>query len=146
MHEPFLTCRVHSNYKQYHSPSVSGGQLQSSVERPCPGESVTFTCTLSSTAHQWVVSSLNIDRTFAPSGLGNVILDSPFEFAVTEVVPGTSITSTATVNATADLNGTLVLCQDGNLVLQGQNSTLNLRGEHGMCVHVFGTISYLSGP
>ena len=130
MHEPFPTCWVLGNYKQCHSPSVSDGQLQSSVERPCPGETVTFTCTLSSLSHQWVVSSLNIDRTFAPVGLGNVIPDGPFEFNVTEVVPGTSITSTATFNATANLNGTLVLCQDGNLVLPNQNATIILRGEH----------------
>ena len=138
MHEPFPTCWVLGNYKQCHSLSVSGAELQSSVERPCPGEQVTFTCTLSSTVHQWVVASLNIDRTLAPVGLGNVIPDPPFEFNVTESVPGTSITSTATVNATIVLNGTLVLCRDGNLVLPAQNSTLNLRGEHGMCVYVFG--------
>ena len=117
------------NYKQCHSPSVSGAQLQSSVERPCPGETVTFTCTLSSTSHQWVVSSLNIVRTFAPVDLGNVISDPPFEFNVTEVVPGTSITSTATFNATANLNNTLILCRDGNLVLPNQNATIILRGE-----------------
>ena len=58
--------------------------------------------------------------------------DPPFQFAVTEVVPGTSITSTATVNVTEDLNGTLIVCEDGNLVLPGQNSTINLRGELGM--------------
>ena len=138
MHELFPTCWVLGNYKQCHSLSVSGDQLQSSVERPCPGERVTFTCTLSSLSHQWVVSSLNIVRTFAPVGLGDVISDGPFEFNVTEVVPGTSVTSTATLNATLNLNGTLVLCRDGNQVLSDQNSILNLRGEHGMCVHVFG--------
>ena len=113
--------------------SVSGAQLQSSVERPCPGETVTFTCTLSSPAHHWVVSSLGIVRSLAPvSQQDGMILDPPFQFAVTEVVPGTSITSTATVNITEGLNGTLVLCQDGNLVLPDQSTTINLQGEHGI--------------
>ena len=46
------------------------------------------------------------------------------------MVPGTSITSTATVNVTANLNSILVLCEDGNMVLPNQNATINLRGEH----------------
>ena len=137
MHEPFPTCLVLGNYKQYHSPPVSGAQLQSSVERPCPRESVTFTCTVSSVGHQWQVPSRGITEDLLPSSLGRVISGPPFQFTVTEVVSGTSITSTATVNATEDLNGTLVLCRDGVGMEPEQNSTLNLRGEHGMCVHVF---------
>ena len=94
---------------------------------------MTFTCTLSSTAHRWSVPSLGIYRSLAPSSQQDgMISDLPFQFAVTEVVPGTSITSTATVNVAANLNGTLVLCQDGNLVLPSQNTTINLRGEHGI--------------
>ena len=108
--------------------SVSDAQLQSSVERPCPGESVTFTCTVPSLAHRWKVPSLNISQTLVPSSLPQ--FDHPFEFNVTEAVTGKSITSTATANATADLNGTLVLCEDGNLILPKQNTTIRLRGEH----------------
>ena len=111
--------------------SVSGAQLQSSVERQCPGESVTFTCTISSVGHQWDIPSLGISRSLLPRDQGRVISDhSPFQFTVTEVVPGTSITSTATVNANADLNGTLVVCRDGVGMLPDQNITINLRGEH----------------
>ena len=40
-----------------------------------------------------------------------------------------SITSTATVNATTDLNGTLVVCQDGVGMLPEQNSTIIVAGE-----------------
>ena len=98
------------------------------MERPCPGEQMVFTCTVPSLAHQWKIPSLNITQTLALSSQPQS--DHPFEFNVTEVVPGTSITSTATVNVTADLNGTLVLCKDGNLVLLNQNTTINLRGEH----------------
>jgi len=90
---------------------------------------VTFTCTLPSLAHRWSVPSIAISRSLTPGDLGQVISDPPFQFSVTEVVLGTSITSTATVTATRDLNGTLVLCQDGLGTLpDNQNSTINLRG------------------
>ena len=111
------------------SLSVSGTQLQSSVERPCPRESVTFTCTMSSLGHDWQIPSLNISRGLLHRNKDMVFSDPPFQFTVTEVVPGTSITSTATINVTEDLNSTLVVCRDGLLVLPDQNSTINLRGE-----------------
>ena len=53
--------------------------------------------------------------------------DPPFQFSVTELRTCTSITSTATVTTTSDLNGTLVLCQDGIGMLPDQNSTITLR-------------------
>ena len=127
-------------YTNYHSSlqrclfSVSGAELQSSVERPCPGESVTFTCTISSVGHQWDISSLGISRSLLPRDQGRVISDHPpFHFNVTEVMTGVSIASTATVNATADLNGTRVVCRDGVGTLPDQSSIINLRGEHACC-------------
>jgi len=110
--------------------SVSCAQLQSSVERPCPGQNVTFTCTIPSLAHWWEVPSLGITpRSLTPSDLNGVSPDPPFQFAVIEVIPGTSITSTATVTATANLNGTNVFCRDGNLVLPDpQNATIVVIG------------------
>ena len=110
--------------------SVSGAQLQSSVERPCPGESITFTCTISSLAHRWRVSVFGITRSLVPGDQGGVISEPPFQFNVTEVIPGTSIKSTATVTATAGLNGTLVVCQDGLGILLDQSSIIHIRGEH----------------
>ena len=103
--------------------------MQSSVERPCSGERVTFTCTIPSVAHQWNIASLNITRSLLPSSQSRVISDPPFEFNVTELVTGTSITSTATVNATLGLNGTLVVCWDGIGMEPEQNSIINFRGE-----------------
>ena len=99
------------------------------MERSCPGESVTFTCTILSVGHQWRVPSLDITQSLLPGDLGRIISDWPFNFTVTEVMTG-SITSTATVNATIDLNGTLVVCQDGVGMLPEQNSTINVVGEH----------------
>ena len=105
------------------------------MERPCPGERVTFTCTVPSLAHWWSVPSFDIARSLLPADQGRVMSDPPFQFSVTGTVPGTSITSTATVTATADLIGTLVLCQDGIGMFPDQNSTINLNGEHGvMCL------------
>ena len=89
-----------------------------------------FTCALESTAHRWEVPSLGIIRSLTLADQDTVFFDPPFQFAVTEVVTGTHITSTATVNATADLNGTLVLCRDGNLRLPDQNTTINIIGKH----------------
>ena len=105
--------------------------MQSSVERPCPGESVTFTCTIPSNGHQWDISSLNISRSLLPDDQGHVFSDPPFQFTVTEVMTGTSITSTATVTTTADLNGTLVVCRDGIGILPDQISTISIIGENG---------------
>lgn len=105
--------------------SVSVTQLQSSEERPCPGERVTFTCTVPSLAHWWNVPSLNTAQSLLPaSQQDGVISNPPFEFNVTEVRIGTSIASTATVNVTANLNGTLILCQDGIGVLPDQSTTI----------------------
>ena len=90
---------------------------------------MTFICTVPSLAHLWRISSLGIARTLVPSSEGQVFSDPPFQFNVTEVRTGTFITSTATVTATSDLNGTIVLCQDGIGILLDQNSTIKLRGE-----------------
>ena len=117
--------------------SVSGAQLQSSVERPCPGERVTFTCRISSPAHRWQVSVFGITRSLVPGDRGGVISESPFQFNVTDVIPGTSITSTATVIATAGLNGTLVVCQDGLGILPDQSSIINIRGKHGVSLYIY---------
>ena len=91
---------------------------------------MTFTCTLSSLVHEWQVSSRSIIRALLVSNEGETLSDSPFQFTVTEVRTGISITSTATVNATADLNGTLILCRDVSGMLPDQNSTINLIGEN----------------
>ena len=117
----------HSYYKV--CISVSGAQLQSSVQRPCPRERVTFTCTIPSVGHQWNIQSLGISRYLLRYDQGRVITDyPPFQFNVTEVMTG-SITSTATVTATADLNGTLLVCQDAFGTLPDQSSIINLIGE-----------------
>ena len=71
-----------------------------------------LTCTVLSNGHQWDIPFLNISRSLPPRDQGRVFSDPPFQFAVTEVMTGTSIKSTATVTATADLNGILVVCRD----------------------------------
>ena len=88
-----------------------------------------FTCTVPSVAHDWMVPSLNISRALLRRNKNKVFSDSPFQFTVTEVMTG-SITSTATVNVTEDLNGTLVMCRGGFKIHPSQNSTINIIGEH----------------
>ena len=120
-------CSVLFSEQQHCLSSVSDAQLQSSVGRPCPGERVTFTCTIPSNGHQWRVSSLDITQSLLPRDQGRVITDHyPFQFNVTET--GSSIISTATVTATADLNGIMILCQDGIGMLPNQNNTITIIG------------------
>ena len=92
---------------------------------------MTFTCTIPSVGHQWDIPSLNISRSLLPRDLGRIISDPPFQFTVTEVMTGTSITSTATVTIT-HLNGTLVVCRDGIGMLPDQITTINIIGEVGV--------------
>ena len=103
--------------------------LQSSVERPCPGENVVFTCALESNLHRWEVPSLGITRSLTPADKYDVFTDEQFQFNVTEVVTNTSITSTATFTAATNLTGTLVVCQDGDQILAEKNNTINIVGK-----------------
>ena len=97
---------------------------------------MTFTCTISAPGHQWNISSHGIFQSLLPRDQGRVIPNPPFQFTVVEVMTGSIIISTATVNATADLNGTAVLCQDGIGMLPDQSSTITIIGEHGACTTV----------
>ena len=100
------------------------------MKRLCPGERVTFTCTIPSVGHVWNIPSLNVIRELLPSGQGRVITDNPpFQFTVTAVMTG-SITSTATVTTTRELNGTVVLCRDGIGMEPDQSTTINIIGEN----------------
>ena len=108
------------------SSTVSGTQLQSSVERPCPGERVEFTCTMlldiSGVLHPLTSLKLSMLQTWIH------FFDSPFEFGVFMVDQGTAITSIARVTAIENLM--LVLCQDGVGMEPEQNITINLSGEY----------------
>ena len=111
--------------------------MQSDVERPCPGDRVEFTCTISSDGHLWEVPNLNITQGLLRNSTSTS--DPPFEFAVLGMMPD-SITSIAVVIVTTPLtevlNGTLILCQDGIGTEPEQNTTIILRGEHVMIVDV----------
>ena len=95
-----------------------------------PGENVTVTCTIQSLAHRWEIPSLRIQRSLVAADQGHVIPNPPVWFAVIEVIRGTSITSTAMVTATANLNGTIFLCRDAYQVIQApQSNILIVTGE-----------------
>ena len=89
---------------------------------------MTFTCTVPSIAHRWEASGLVMPRSVTPRDRGGVIYDPPFQFNVTGIIANSSITSTATVTATEDLNGILIVCQDGIGSLPDQSSTINVKG------------------
>ena len=84
------------------------------MESACPGQNVTFTCTVSSRAHRWEIPSLNITRNLLPADGESlrVYQDHPFQIAVIDA--GTPMKSTATVTVNEALNGTIVFCQDVN--------------------------------
>lgn len=123
------------SYLEYEQSSIAGhhvfsGSRQSSSEGFQPGENVTFTCTIQSLAHRWEIPRLRIARSLVAADQGVVIPDPPVQFAVTGLIPGISITSTAMVTATANLNGTNFLCRDGYQVVQAlQSNILIVTGE-----------------
>ena len=90
-----------------------------------------LTCTVLSNGHQWNIPFLNISRSLHPRDQGRVFSDAQFQFAVTEVMTGTSITSTVTVTVTTHINGTLIVCRDGIGMLPEQSSIINILGENG---------------
>ena len=47
------------------------------MERPCPGENVTFTCTISAPGHQWNILSHGIFQSLLPRDQGRVIFNPP---------------------------------------------------------------------
>lgn len=123
------------SYLEYEQSSIAGhcvfsGARQSSSEGVQPRENVTFPCTIPSLTHRWEIPSLGIARSLSAADQGVVVPDPPCQFAVTEVIPGTSIASTATVTATTNLNGTNFLCRDGYLELPDlQSYILIVTGE-----------------
>lgn len=116
------------SYLEYEQSLIAGHHVFSGGVQP--GENVTFTCTIQSLAHQWEIPFLRIQRSLVAADQGHVIPNTPVWFAVIEVIRGTSITSTAMVTATANLNGTIFLCRDGNQVIQApQSNILIVTGE-----------------
>lgn len=116
------------SYLEYEQSLIAGHHVFSGGVQP--GENVTFTCRIQSLAHRWEIPSLHIERSLVVADQGVVIPDPPVQFEVTDVIPGTSITSTVMVTATADLNGTNFLCRDGYQVVQApQSNILIVTGE-----------------
>ena len=111
--------------------SVAGAQLQSNVEL-CPEGRVTFNCTVPTNAHTWVIVNGSTTRIIGSVAPGDPS-DENFGFVLAVVdLNDRPITSTATVNITADLNGTVIVCRDFNEIpdrAQQENTTVNIIGE-----------------
>ena len=92
---------------------------------------MTFTCTVTSTTHIWIITDGSGEQE-----IGSVNPGSPtetnlgFELQVVDVT-AVPITSTATVNTTVDLNNTVIVCRNElippNLI--EQNITVSIIGE-----------------
>ena len=108
-------------------------RVQSSQEtvHACPGEIVIIPCTIPTRTQQWRAPDLDIARSLAAADLNEAVPpDRPFQFAVTNVTLNGSIISTATVNFTGSLNGTIVSCRDGYLIFPNEQRTmLKLKGK-----------------
>lgn len=97
----------------------------------CPGERVTFTCTVPSDTHGWRITDGSTELQ-----IGYVTPVSPtttnlgFELQIMDIT-AVPITSTATVNVTVDLNSTVIVCT--NVLLPPnrieQNTTVSNIGE-----------------
>ena len=122
--------------------NLTGAQLQSSAgnDAVCPGQSVTFTCTVdSNSVHEWAImdgsTTMSID--FVTPSVPNAT-NLGFTLTVLDVTAA-PITSTATVTITSDLNGTVIVCSNalvGNNRLE-QTTTVNVIGElirPGVCI------------
>ena len=86
----FFTTMQLSNIVKRMSSTVSGTQLQSSVERPCPGERMKFTCTmlLDISGVFYPLTSLKLSMLATDM---NSFFDPPFEFGVFMVDQGTPL-------------------------------------------------------
>ena len=111
--------------------SVEGGLV-------CPGEEVTFTCTVIEQPSLGWKDEQYIDgeATFLhheQMRLRVPIFHGPFQIVLTSLSPSNSsqevanMTSTLTVNATLTLNGTVVECDD---VMKSAEITLHVAGKH----------------
>ena len=112
---------------------LAGAQLQSSVgtNALCPGERVTLTCNVSSNLHDWRIINSSTDQeigVLTPTNPSRTNLG--FELTVVDVT-ASPITSTATVTTSTDLNGTVIVCNNGLLPPNRveQSTTVNIIGE-----------------
>ena len=115
--------------------------LTSSVEEGgllCPGEEVTFTCTvIEKPSLGWKIEQYIFGEVFFlycdQMKLRVPIFHGPFQIVLTSLSPSNSsqevanMTSTLTVNATLTLNGTVVECDD---VMKSAEITLHVAGKH----------------
>ena len=112
----------------------SGAQLQSSVGNNalCAGGRVTFTCTVDSdNVHDWIIRNGSINQeidTVTPVAPNAANLG--FTLTVLDITAA-PITSTATVSATTDLNGTVIVCNNALLGTNRleQNATIDIIGK-----------------
>ena len=112
------------------TPSVSGTRQSDSLDRPCPGETLVYTCSEANTFLIWTVAGVVLHTYVASNSATFITKMDPNTRATARamaVEPGTPITSTLTINAMGN-GGVLIECTDRDIA-ETVNITLNLAGE-----------------
>ena len=93
----------------------------------CIGDNVTYTCTVNSRGHTWIISSL--PQTVVIVRSKPRISMPPYSFVLVEDT-GTTINSTLSLTVFAGFNGTAIACQDALSGRDVQSTTGLVFGEY----------------
>jgi hypothetical protein len=90
----------------------------------CVGDMITYTCTIPAVSHTWA-TSLGFDTSISRGSptFPTIGVSSQFSIVTTADPGGANpITTAFSVNATVELNGTVVTCSDGNQMVNDTQS------------------------
>ena len=108
--------------------------LQVSIATSCVGDLVTYTCTLPTVSHAWMIPSLGFIETITRTTPTFSEPPSPFSIVTTADGGGANpITTALSVTSFAGLNGANITCGDPSQILNETQDTT---------VVVFGKCSY----
>ena len=101
----------------------------------CVGETVTYVCTVPSNAHKWIRKSDSFTfKTIVIAGGGGDAFDNGFIFQGIFLIDG-HLTSAVTVFTTFELNGVVIVCEDGEGSEEEQTVTAVVFGKYrGRCI------------
>ena len=134
------------NHESVYLFSDCNAQLTSSSGRFtfCPGESITLTCSLSSSGHVWRLSTSTTDIILFSGHLENRDSSGNILFTVTGQAGGNTLTrSTMTFTASVDIiiNGSSVFCGGAinDMSRVTFNQTVNIFGEKSVAIMCYFT-------
>ena len=110
---------------------VSGTRESDSLDRPCPGETLVYTCSEANSVLTWSISGSAL-HTYVAGVSGTFTTEVDPTTGATaramEVVLGVQLTSTLTIDAVSN-DGVVIECADAGGTAEAMNVTLNLAGE-----------------